>query len=67
MVLFYRRQKLRSDQPLPKIPAEKTKVTINIAIWTAILMRIGIWKNTAGTVRTGLPMEAILKEKGISG
>jgi hypothetical protein len=33
---------LEFGQPFPNIPAEKTRITIDIAIWTAMLMRIGI-------------------------
>ena len=42
---------LESGQPLPKMLAEKTRTTIDIAIWTAMLMRIGIWMKTVGVVR----------------
>jgi uncharacterized cupin superfamily protein len=38
-------------QPSTKISVEKTRITIDIAIWTAMLMRMGIWRKTVGAVR----------------
>jgi len=38
-------------QPFQKISPEKTKITIDIAIWTARLMIIGIWRKIVGAER----------------
>jgi len=47
----HRRHMLMPGQPSTKISVEKTRITIDIAIWTAMLMRMGIWRKTVGAVR----------------
>lgn len=48
--VLYRWQKLESGHPLPRSWPEKTKVTIAIVNWVAMLRMIGSWRNSVGTV-----------------